>query len=187
VLGPSLGQVFFAHGGTSPTEARYVGVVFAVFCLGLLPYMIFQLQLRVFYSMHDSKTPAMIGLVTMTVNIAANLLALDVLGKGDLVAGLGVGFGAANLVGMMLAWRILRIRLRGLDGYRIGRSLVRMHAATLPAALLALLVAVVSANAYVVVIIGGGLAMGVYLLFGRALRIEELTGLTRSLRARLGR
>jgi putative peptidoglycan lipid II flippase len=187
VLGPSLGQVFFAHGETTPPEARYIGVVFAVFCLGLLPYMIFQLQLRVFYSMHDSRTPAMIGLVTMTVNIVANLLALKLMSKGDLVAGLGVGFGVANLVGMMLAWRILRVRLRGLDGYRIGRSLVRMHAATLPAALLALFIAVVSGNAYLVVIIGGGLGIGVYLLFGRALRIEELAGLTRSLRARLGR
>ena len=50
----------------TPAAARYIGVVFAVFCLGLLPYMIFQLQLRVFYALHDSKTPALIGLVTMT-------------------------------------------------------------------------------------------------------------------------
>jgi len=187
VLGPSLGQVFFGHEASTPQEGRYVGVVFAVFCLGLLPYMIFQLQLRVFYSLHDSRTPAMIGLVTMFVNIVANLIALATLSKGDLVAGLGVGFGLANLVGLLLAWRILRIRLRGLDGYRIGRTLVRMHAATLPAALLAVLVALVSSDPYVDVIIGGGLAMVVYLVFGRALRIEELTGLTRSVRARLVR
>jgi hypothetical protein len=37
------------------------------------------------------------------------------------------------------------------------------------------------------VIIGGGLAIVVYLVFGRALRIEELAGLARSVRARLGR
>ena len=75
-------------------------MVFAVFCLGLLPYMIFQLQLRVFYALHDSKTPALIGLVTMTVNIVANLIALSVLlPQAELVAGLGVGFGLANVVG----------------------------------------------------------------------------------------
>ena len=77
-LGPDLAEVFLGHGGMHPAEARYIGVVFAVFCLGLLPYMVFQLQLRVFYSMHDSKTPALIGLVTMTVNIVANLIALSV-------------------------------------------------------------------------------------------------------------
>jgi len=189
VLGPKLAEVFFAHGaGGKGGGADYVGVVFAVFCLGLLPYMVFQLQLRVFYSLHDSKTPALIGLVTMTVNIVANLLAHDVLPPRAVVAGLGVGFGLANLVGMLLAWRILTRRLRGLDGYRIGRSLVRMHAATLPAALVAVLVGLLTGgNAIVDVVVGGGLALGMYLLFAKALRIEELTGLSRAVLSRLGR
>jgi putative peptidoglycan lipid II flippase len=187
VLGPELAQVFLGHGGTTPAAARYIGVVFAVFCLGLLPYMIFQLQLRVFYALHDSKTPALIGVVTMTVNIVTNLVALSVLPPRDVVAGLGVGFGLANLVGTVLAWRILTRRLRGLDGYLIGRSLVRMHAATLPAALIAILVGVISGSAIVDVIVGGGLALAMYLLFARALRIEEMTALSRTVLSRLGR
>jgi putative peptidoglycan lipid II flippase len=186
-LGPKLAEVFLGHGGTTPAAARYIGVVFAVFCLGLLPYMIFQLQLRVFYALHDSKTPALIGLVTMTVNIVTNLIALSVLPPRDVVAGLGVGFGLANLVGTVLAWRILTRRLRGLDGYLIGRSLVRMHAATLPAALIAILVGIISGSAIVDVIIGGGLALAMYLLFARALRIEEMTALSRTVLSRLGR
>jgi putative peptidoglycan lipid II flippase len=188
VLGPKLGEVFFGHGATHLAAARYTGIVFAVFCLGLTPYMVFQLQLRVFYSLHDSKTPALIGLVTMIVNIVTNLIALSVLPPRDVVAGLGVGFGLSNVAGMILAWRILSRRLRGLDGYRIGRSLVRMHAATLPAALVAVLVGMLSGgNAILDVIVGGGLALGMYLLFARALRIEELTGLTRAVLSKLGR
>jgi putative peptidoglycan lipid II flippase len=187
VLGPKLGEVFFAHGRTHVNQAHYMGVVFAVFCLGLLPYMIFQLQLRVFYSVHDSKTPALIGLATMTVNIVANLVALSVLPKSELVAGLGVGFGVSNFIGLLITWRILGRRLRGLDGYRIGRTLVRMHAATLPAALVAILVGLVTTNAYVVVIIGGGLATGMYLMFARLLRIEELTRVSRIMLSRMGR
>jgi putative peptidoglycan lipid II flippase len=188
VLGPKLAEVFLAHGAGGMGGADYVGVVFAVFCLGLLPYMIFQLQLRVFYSMRDSKTPALIGLVTMTVNIAANLIALATLPRDEVVAGLGVGFGLANIVGMVISWQILTRRLRGLDGYRIGRSLVRMHAASLPAALLAVLVGVITGgNAIVDVIVGGGLALAMYLAFARALRIDELTGLSRAVLARLGR
>ena len=186
-IGPELGELLFGRHSYGPAAARETGVVFAVFCLGLLPYMIFQLQLRVFYSVHDSKTPALIGLVTMAVNIVANLIALGVLPKAELVAGLAAGFGLANVAGVVIAWRILARRLRGLDGYRIGRSLVRMHAATLPAALVAILIGVVTGSTVVVVIIGGGLAVGMYLLFARALRIEELTGLTRTVLARLGR
>lgn len=186
VLGPKLAEVFLGH-GAGKAGAAYVGVVFAVFCLGLLPYTVFQLQLRVFYSLHDSKTPALIGLVTMTVNIVANLVALHVLHHNAVVAGLGVGFGLANVVGMIISWQILTRRLRGLDGYRIGRSLVRMHAATLPAALIAILTGLVAGSAIVDVIIGGGLALAMYLIFARALRIEELAGLSRAVLARLGR
>jgi len=186
-IGPQFGELFFGHGATSVADARYTGVVFSVFCLGLVPYMIFQLQLRVFYALHDSKTPAIIGLVTMVVNIVANVIALDTLSHGTVVAALGVGFGLANFVGMVIAWRILSRRLHGLDGYFISRSLVRMHAAALPAALLAVLASILTSNAFVVVVVGGGLAGCMYLLFARALRVDEVTDLTETVRARLGR
>ncbi len=99
VLGTPLAEGVFGYGSTSIASARYVGEVFAVFSLGLLPYMLFQLQLRVFYAMHDSRTPALISVVTMAINIAANLVALAVLPPQHVVAGLGAGFGLANLVG----------------------------------------------------------------------------------------
>ena len=186
-IGPALGQLFLGHGAMHGPDARYTGVVFSVFCLGLVPYMIFQLELRVFYSLHDSKTPAIIGLVTMVVNIVANVIAFDTLPRGAVVAALGVGFGLANFVGMVLAWRILSRRLRGLEGYVISRSLVRMHAAAIPAALLAVVVGILTSNDFVVVVFGGGLAGAMYLLFSRALRVDELTELLTSIRARLGR
>jgi putative peptidoglycan lipid II flippase len=186
VLGPALARVLFGHGAFA-SEARNTGVVFAFFCLGLLPYMLFQLQLRVFYALRDSRTPAFIGLATMTMNIVANYVALAVLPKSEVVAGLGIGFGLANLLGSVLAWRILTRRLRGLDGWLIGRSLVRMHAATLPAALIVILVGLLTPNPYTTVIIGGGLAVLLYLAFARALRIEELTRLTSTVMSRLRR
>ena len=43
-----------------------------MFSLGLVPYMMFQLLLRVFYALHDSRTPVLIGVATMAVNIAAS-------------------------------------------------------------------------------------------------------------------
>src|SRR5215469_2255115 len=186
-IGPQLGELFLGHGAMSTADARTAGVVFAVFCLGLVPYMIFQLQLRVFYALHDSRTPAIIGLGTMVVNIVANIIALSALSGSAVVAALGVGFGLANLVGVLIAWRILSRRLHGLEGYYISRSLVRMHAAAVPAALLAVLAGILTGNTFVVVVIGGGLAGLVYLLFARALRVDELTGLIDTVRARLAR
>jgi putative peptidoglycan lipid II flippase len=186
-LGPDLALVFLDHGRAGGIgRADYIGVVFAVFCLGLMPYMLFQLQLRVFYALHDSKTPALIGVVTMTLNILANLIALNVLPARDVVAGLGVGFGLANLLGTFLAWRILSRRLRGLDGLAISGALAKMHAAAIPGALFAVTIGMMvtdaigggRTSALITVIVGGGGAVLLYWLFGRALRISELASLT---------
>jgi putative peptidoglycan lipid II flippase len=194
-LGPALAETFLAYGSTNIADARYLGEVFAVFCLGLLPYMFFQLQLRVFYAMQDSRTPALIGVATMILNIAANVVALEILPPGQVVAGLGVGFGLANVLGMVLAWRVLSRRLGGLDGRAVTRSLVRMHAAAIPPALFAIAVSVTVGvvlpaghiNAAVTVALAGAGGLLLYVMFAKAFRVQELADLTESVTHRFRR
>ncbi len=195
VLGPALAEILLSYGNNNETHARYLGLVFAVFSLGLMPYMMFQLLLRVFYALHDSKTPAFIGVITMVTNAAANLLAWALLPPTVAVAALGAGFGLANLVGAVMAWRVLSNRMGGLAGREIGRSLVRMHVAALPAALFALAVVVGvtlvlstgRAGALVIVVVGGAGALLCYLGAARALRLREVTDLLSMVRSRRGR
>jgi putative peptidoglycan lipid II flippase len=193
VLGTPLAEGVFGYGSTSLASARYLGEIFAVFSLGLLPYMTFQLLLRVFYAMHDSRTPALIGCVTMALNIAANLIALAVLPPQHVVAGLGAGFGVSNLVGTLVAWQVLSRRIGGLDGRAISRGLVRMHAAAIPAAIFAIAVSVMIGAvipggrlaALCTVVVGGSGAMLLYVMFAKAFGVAELNDLTATVRARL--
>jgi murein biosynthesis integral membrane protein MurJ len=195
VLGPQLSEVLLGYGSTSFADAKVLGEVFAVFSLGLVPYMLFQLLLRVFYAMHDSRTPALIGVLTMAVNIAANLLALSVLPPSQVVAGLGAGFGAANLVGTLAAWAIVARRTGGLDGRRIGSTLLRMHLAAIPAVLFCLawivmvgvLIPAGTLSALVEVSVAGIGALLLYVMFARALGVAELNELTSSVTRRLRR
>jgi putative peptidoglycan lipid II flippase len=193
VLGPPLAEGVFGYGSTSVASAQYVGEIFAVFSLGLLPFTLFQLLLRVFYAMHDSKTPALISVITMVINIVANFIALAVLPPRHVVAGLGAGFGLASLAGTIAAWRVLGRRIGGLDGPAIRQGLVRMHAAAIPAAIFAIAVAVMVGaifpggriGALLTVAIGGSGAMVLYVLFAKAFSIAELNEVTASVRARL--
>ena len=195
VLGPDLAEVFLAHGATSVASARYMGEVFAVLCLGLVPYTVFQLQLRVFYALHDSRTPALIGVVTMIVNVGANYAALTLLPPGQVVAGLGFAFGLGNLAGSALAWRLLSRRLGGMDGRVIGGCLLRAHAAAVPPALLALALSLAAATilpggplgALVTVTLAGAAALLLYLFLARVFRVSELTDLLGTVTARLRR
>jgi putative peptidoglycan lipid II flippase len=195
VLGEPLSEALFGYGSTSVASARYLGEIFAVFSLGLLPYMVFQLQLRVFYAMHDSRTPALIGLAAMAMNIVANVLALATLPPRLVVAGLGVGFGLANLTGAVIAWLVLSRRIGGLDGHTVGSSLVRMHLASLAPACFAIAISLMVGvllpagrlGAFVIIALAGSGGLLLYVMFARALRVRELAGLTETVTARFRR
>jgi putative peptidoglycan lipid II flippase len=193
VLGPPLAQGIFGHGSTSPASARYLGVIFGVFCLGLLPYTLFNLLMRAFYAMHDSRTPAVVGVVSMAVRIVASFVALLVLPPADVVAGLGVGFGISSLVMAVWLWWILARRVGGLDTRRIRMSLVRMHVAAVPGTVFAIAASVLldrvapggTLTAIATVALGGTGGLLLYLLMARLLRVAEVAELAKVVRSRL--
>ena len=195
VLGAPFAEALFGYGQTTAADAKYIGAVFGIFSLGLVPYMMFQLMLRVFYAMHDSRTPMYIGVAVMLANIALSLFSLAALPAGHVVEGVAAAFGIANLVGTLIAWRILSRRMRGLDGYRIASSLLRMHLAAVPGAIFALAITfsvgvILSpgpAFGIITVIVGGSGALLLYVLFAKAFGVSELTELGSGLRTRLGR
>jgi putative peptidoglycan lipid II flippase len=195
VLGAPLAEFLIAHGSTTVAEARYVGEVFAIFSLGLVPYMIFQLLLRVFYALHDSRTPMFVGVAVMVANIGISLLVLNVVPTGHVVEGLGVSFGVSNVVGAVVSWRILSRRLGGLAGRQIADSLGRMHVAAVPALLFAwavtFMVGVLFAPGpvfgLITVVLGGSGGLLLYLLFSRALGIREVATLSSTVKTRLHR
>jgi putative peptidoglycan lipid II flippase len=194
VIGGPLAQMLFGHGSTSVANANYIGEVFAVFSLGLVPYMTFQLLLRVFYSLHDSRTPCFIGVATMAVNVTINVIALNVLPAHRVVLGLAAGYCVAYLVGAVLAWRLLLRRVGSLDGRAITRSLVKMYVAAIPPLIFAFeikyAVGVVLSPGFsyglVTVLLAGGGGLLLYVLFARALRIEEVSGLMATIGSRFG-
>jgi putative peptidoglycan lipid II flippase len=196
VLGGPLAEFLIAHGSTSITQARYIGEVFGLFSLGLVPYMLTQLQLRVFYSFQDSRTAAFVGLLTMVVSIAAAYIAFAMLPRLDVVAGLAVAYGIANLTGTIAGWALLLRRVGSLDGWAIARSLTRMHVATVPGLVFAVFVMIGAghvthnpgaAYGFIVTVIGGGGAVALYALCARALRVAELGFVARTITARFGR
>ena len=196
VLGGPLAEFLFSYGSNTPAEARYIGEVFGLFALGLVPYMLTQLQLRVFYSFQDSRTAAFVGLLTMCASIAGALIALHVLPGADVVAGLAVAYGVANLVGTIAGWALLLRRVGSLDGRAIARSLTRMHLATVPGLVFAVAVMIgaghvahnpSAAYGLVVTIVGGGGAVALYALCARSLHVVEFGFLTKTIAARFGR
>jgi putative peptidoglycan lipid II flippase len=195
VLGAPLCEFLFSYGSETASQARYIGEVFGVFSLGLIPYMLTQLQLRVFYSFQENRTPAVIGVVMLAVGAIGDLVALAVLPPSQVVVGLAATYGLMTLTGAALAWPMLLRRVGSLDGWRITRSLVRMFLATIPGLVwifvtMAVIGSVFHQGAiygFASVVVGGGGALLLYAICSRVLGIGEFRVLIRSLAGRLGR
>jgi putative peptidoglycan lipid II flippase len=195
VLGAPLVEFLFSYGSMSTPEARYVGEAFGAFSLGLIPFVIFQLLLRVFYAMHDSRTPAIIGFLTAIATVIGNFVVLAILPPGRVVIGMAFVYGLTSVFSAVIAWRLLNRRIGSLDGRLVTRSLVRMHVATIPALIFAL-VTMVTVGAilhpgpvygFIVSLVGGGGALLLYVIVAKALHLDELNQLMRMVSGRFGR
>jgi putative peptidoglycan lipid II flippase len=194
VMGAPLCEFLFAHGHTDTAQARQIGEVFGVFSLGLVPFMLTQLQLRVFYSFHQNRTPAIIGMVMLIVGVIGAVVAVTVLPYTQTVIGLAFAYDLVSLTGALIAWPLLLRRVGSLDGWRITRSLIRMLLATLPGLVFIFVTIAVIGSfmhqgplyGFVITVIGGGGALLLYALCARILGIEEFRTLMRSVGGRFG-
>ena len=194
VMGAPLCEFLFAHGSITVPQAREIGEVFGIFSLGLVPFMLTQLQLRVFYSFHQNRTPAIIGMVMLIVGVIGAVVAVIALPYTQTVIGLAVAYDLVSLTGSLIAWPLLLRRVGSLDGWRITRSLVRMLLATLPGLVFIFVIIAVIGSfmhqgplyGFVVTVIGGGGALLLYALCARILGIEEFRTLMRSVGGRFG-
>jgi putative peptidoglycan lipid II flippase len=195
VLGPALSELLFSYGSTTTEGARYIGEAFGAFSLGLLPFVIFQLLLRVFYALHDSRTPAIIGFVTTIATVAGNFIVLAILPPGEVVIGMAFVYGLTSVLSAGIAWRLLTRQVGGLDGRLVTRSLVRMHVATIPALIFALVTILTVGSVLhagplyglIVTVVGGGGALLLYVIVARTLHVTELSQLMSMVGGRFGR
>ncbi|MCF6468208.1 murein biosynthesis integral membrane protein MurJ [Nonomuraea sp. MG754425] len=196
VLGPAIAVPIYGHGANSVADAVYIGNVLQVYGLALVPFAIFQLLLRVFYSFGDTRTPVFVGAGTTAVNALFMVLLYLVLPARYAVMGLALAYAIAYGLGAILAWWLAARRVEGLGGWAVGMALTRMYLAALPTAVLALAaVWVVTSvfggldflNSVIVLAVGGGLGILLYLGVAHRMRIPEVNSIVGMVARRVGR
>src|SRR5207248_10864156 len=114
VLAGPIVRLLLQHGATGDVGSDLVAKVLVYFAIGLFSFSAFQLLLRAFYAMQDTRTPALINVGAFVVNTIANLLFFFPLGLA--VRGLALGLATAYTFATVTAAVILRRRLGGLNG-----------------------------------------------------------------------
>lgn len=92
-----------------------------IFALGLIPFLA-----RAFYSLKDTRTPVLTGLVSMGVNIGLCIW----LSKTLEVAGLALAFALAGILNMLLLLLILRKRMGDMGDQKTSYTVLKIVGAT---------------------------------------------------------
>jgi putative peptidoglycan lipid II flippase len=180
------------HGVMKAQSTDLLAAVLQNFSIGLFSFCAFQLFLRGFYAMQDTRTPALINIGAVALNTAANFVYFRYLK----VEGLALGHATAYTFAAIVAVVILRRRLGGLEGRRLLPALGRILLGGVATGAAAYLVARWLGDAFgtaslgpQLVQVGGGVIAGLLTFIGvaAALRMQELTLIQEMVRARIRR
>jgi putative peptidoglycan lipid II flippase len=181
LAGPIV-RLLLEHGVVTEESTSLLVPVLMVFVLGLVPFSTFQLVLRAFYALQDTRTTFRVNLVSVGVNVVVDLLLFNLLPERWKIPGLAFGHVSSYTVGSALLLWLLSRRIGGLEGARILGAVARMLVAGLVMLGATLLVARAVAAAtdpglvrdLVTVVAGVVVGAGIYLATARLLRVEEL-------------
>ena len=183
VLAEPISVAVFAHGSSSVADATRIGGALAAFAVALLPFSAFQLLLRAFYAMADSRTPALVMCAVAAVNIASALILAEALPNRDRAIALALSFALSYAAGAAICFRLLHHRLQRVDGARITRTVARAAVAGAIAAAIAYVICWALRNALGQGVSGSLLGVLLGASVGAALYLAAAWRMTEELRA----
>ena len=183
--------LLFERGEFSAASTEIVAWALLWYSLGLVGHSVVEIVSRAFYALHDTKTPVLVGVVAMGLNVALSLtlpgwfVSIGWLPHG----GLALANTIATTLEMVVLIMLIRRKLGGLDGRRISISSAQAGLATLALSLGVLYwLGVSTGQAAWIVAIGGILiGGGIYALMVSLLRVPEVRELWGYMRRKLGR
>jgi putative peptidoglycan lipid II flippase len=184
-------HLFFEHGTFTAQDTAETALAVLCYAVGLWAFGGVRIIVSAFYSMQDTKTPAISAAIALAANILFSLVLMSVLGA----AGLALATALASMVNGVILVAVLNRRLGGVDWRAVGRSSLRVLAACVPLIIACWWVAEAEIWTHpaewvtksVMLFASVGLSVGGYLGVHVLLRSEELGVVWGMVRRKLGR
>jgi len=112
-----LGSGAFSWDDTILTARTISFFAISLFAQSLIP-----LIARMFYALQDTKTPVLVSVGSLCLNIFLSIKLSAIIG----VPGLGLGFSIASIINVLVLWLLLRKRLGYLDDKHIFGSIMKI-------------------------------------------------------------
>ena len=189
-LGQPVVELIFERGSFMPADSAATAAALIFYAPGLAGYSAVRIAVPCFYALGNSRIPAAVSMAAVALNIALNLVLVQVMGY----RGLALGTSIAAIANAMTLLLLLRRRLDGLDLPRVFLMLGKMTVASAAMGLAAWWLHGWLAEAWEgvslslrLVRVTASIAAGVAVLFvaARALRIREVDLAIEQVMARL--
>ncbi|WP_179829762.1 murein biosynthesis integral membrane protein MurJ [Nocardiopsis aegyptia] len=186
--------MIYAQGSTSAEDAAAIGRILMVFCVMLIPFTLFQLQMRVFYALGDTRSPALVSIPSEAAHAVTAIGLLFWMEPQHVVVWLPVPYGLYYVVGSVIMWRMLARRLNGMEGRQTLVTLAKIHVATVPAALFGVVMIYAFRGlpgdlwpALASIVAGGAVGGVLFVVTAKFLNVTEVTSFLDLLKSRLRR
>jgi putative peptidoglycan lipid II flippase len=128
VLGEPVIRLFFQHGYFNDESTRGTAYAMVFFSLGLAGHATVEIVDRVFYALHDTRSPVLIAVGAIGLNVVLSLILMQTpLNFG----GLALANSIAALAEAIVLVRLIAARLPGVSVYDLTISALRILAASL--------------------------------------------------------
>ncbi len=135
VLAQPLSSLILAHGNFDPNQLPLIVNPLIFFSIGLPGLALVEILTRSFYALQDTRTPTQVSILQFMFSIGLSIILLQPMGASGLALASSLAWAGEAVVLLLL----LRPRLGGLDLRSLGNFTVHVLAASVAAALAALL------------------------------------------------
>ncbi len=183
-------HLLFEHGTFTSHDTAETSLAVLCYAVGLWAFGGVRIIVSAFYSLQDTRTPAISAAIAVITNLALSLMLMSWLG----VAGLALATALAAMVNGGILVAVLHRRLGGVEWASVGRSSLRVLAASIPLVLICAWVAAAQiwtqpgewAAKSAMLFLAIGLSVSAYIGVHVLLRSEELGLVWGIMRKKLG-
>jgi putative peptidoglycan lipid II flippase len=183
LLRKPLVAALYQHGEFTARSTELVAWALLWYAAGLVGHSIMEILTRAYYAQHDTKTPVIIGIIAMTLNVVFSLTFSRIFGQiGWLpLGGLALANSLATALEAAVLFIVMRKRLAGIEGKWLVNGMAKALAGVLAMSVSLVLWVRATADLYYWMVALGGVALGgfIYVSILFALRVPELQSLLR--------
>ena len=184
ILRQPLIEMLYQGGEFTAESTQLVAWALLWYTVGLVGHSVVEILVRAFYAMHDTKTPVLVGVAAMSLNLVLSFAFVALFTRLEWMphGGLALANSLATTLEMVVLVYLMRGRLQGLEGRGI---LIAFGKAAFAAAIMALVLVAwtnqaVNQAAWLLVVVGVALGAGAYGIMVLVLGVKEARNLLNS-------